>query len=206
MAAGDRFLPDADLAVTELALVEADPVRTYAAIANADVSGDRLLGAAGGLLDLERRLGGDTVRPRRLGELLGPDLGFVPLADEAPTLFAVGLVGRYSPFDRAVVRLQPEGFASFDEPGHLKAVLAFSLRAQDGGQTLLACDARVRATDDETRSTVTTTSFLVTPGARRLCRRLLELVKQRAEASGSEGAQRGDGDRDQHDPDPLPAS
>ena len=204
MAAGDRFLSDADRAVTELALVDADPTRTYAAILDADVSGDRLLGAAGGLLDLERRLGGDKVRPRKLGELLGPELGFVRLADEPPTLFAAGIVGRYSPFDRAVVRLEAEAFATFDEPGHLKAVIAFSLRAQDAGQTLLTCDARVRATDDDTRSAVTTMSFLVLPAARRLCRRLLELVKQQAE-SGAQHAEDGDGDRDQHEPGRLPA-
>jgi hypothetical protein len=204
VAAGDRFLPDADLAVTELALVGADPARTYSAIADVDVSGDRLLGAAGGLLDLERRLGGDKVAARKLGELLGPDLGFLSLADEAPSLRAFGLVGRYSPFDRAVVRIQPDDFASFDEPGHLKAVLAFSLRAQDDGSTLVTCDARVRATDDSTQSTLKATSFLVMPGARRLCRRLLELVKQQAE-SGPERAQQGDRDGDQHDADRLPA-
>jgi hypothetical protein len=204
VAAGDRFLPDADRAVTELTLVDASPARTYAAIAEADVSGDRLLGAAGGLLDLERRLGGDKVQPRKLGELLGPELGFVPLADEPPTLFAVGFVGRYSPFDRAVVRLQPGEFASYADTGHLKAVLAFSLRPQEGGQTLLTCDARVRATDDDTRSTLSTTAFLVMPAARRLCRRLLELVKQAAE-SGPQHAQDGDRDRDQHDPGRLPA-
>lgn len=204
MAAADRFLPDADLAVTELALVVADTAATYAAIGNADVSGDRLLGVMGGLTDLDRRLAGSRVRPKKLGELLGPELGFVTLADEPGKLFAVGLAGRYSPFDRAVVRLDPDGFASFDAAGHVKAVVGFSLHPQDDGQTLLTCDARVRATDDDTRSTLQTTSFLVMPAARRLARRLLELVKQQAE-SGAESAQGGDGDGDQRDADRLGA-
>jgi hypothetical protein len=203
---GERFLPGADLSVTELALVEAGPEQAYAAIGEADVSGDRLLGLLGGLTDLDRRFGGGEVRPRKLADLLGPELGFVELAAEPPGLRAVGLAARYSPFDRGVERLDPGGFEPFDAPGHVKAVVAFSLRPQDGGQTLVTCDVRVRATDDDTRSALRTTEFMVAPGLRLVCRRLLELVKQRAETgSGAKGAQGGDGDRDQHDAGRLPA-
>ena len=206
MDPGDRFLSGADLSVTELALVDAGQEEAYAAIGEADVSGDRVLGLLGGLTDLDRRFGGDEVQPRKLGELLGPELGFVELAAEPPGLRAVGLAARYSPFDRGVERLEPDAFASFNAPGHVKAVVGFSLRPQDGGQTLVTCDVRVRATDDDTRSTLRTTEFMVGPALRLLCRRLLELVKQHAEAaSGAEGAQGGDGDRDQHDADRLPA-
>src|SRR5204862_35878 len=81
-ASADRFLPDADLAAAELVLVAADPDVTYAAIDAADVSGDRLLGVLGGLTDLDKRLAGSAVRPKKLGELLGSELGFVPLANE----------------------------------------------------------------------------------------------------------------------------
>jgi hypothetical protein len=200
VAAGDRFLPDADLAVTELVLVAADPEATYAAIDAADVSGDRLLGVLGSLTDLDRRLAGSAVRPKTLGELLGPGLGFVPLSDEPGKLRAVGLAGRYSAFDRSLRRLDPASFVSFDEPGNVKVVVAFWLHQQNDGQTLLTCDARARATDDDTRSTLEATSFLVVPAARQLCRRLLELVKSRAE-----GAEDGDGDGDQRDADRLPA-
>jgi len=200
VAAGDRFLPDADLAVTELVLVAADPDATYAAIDAADVSGDRLLGVLGGLTDLDRRLAGSATAPKRLGELLGPGLGFVPLADEPGKLRAVGLAARYSPFDRGVARLEPGAFETFDEPGHVKAVLGFWLHRQQDGHTLLTCDVRVRGTDADTRSTLETTSFLVTPAARTLCRRLLELVR-----SCAEGGESGDGHGDQRDPDRLSA-
>jgi hypothetical protein len=206
VAAGDRFLPGADLSVAELVLVEAGPQEAYAAVGEAEVSGDRLLGLLGGLTDLDRRFAGDPVPPRKLGELLGPDLGFVQLADEPGSLWAVGLAARYSPFDRGVAQLDPGGFAAFDEPGYVKAVVELSLQPQTSGQTLVVCDMRIRATDDETRSTLQATQFMVAPALGLLCRRLLELVKQRAEAgSGAERAEGGDGDRDQHDADRLPA-
>ena len=73
---------DAHESISEHTLVSADATRTYAALTAADVSGDRLLGALGGLTDLADRLGGESVRPRTLGELLGPEFGLVTLADE----------------------------------------------------------------------------------------------------------------------------
>lgn len=194
----DRYLPDVDESVSEQTLVSASAQRTYAAIDDAEVSGDRLLGTLGGLADLAERLGGATVRPRRLGELLGPELGFVPLADEPGSLRVVGLVARYNAFDRGVVRVGPAQFATFDEPGHLKAVVAFSLEPQGGDRTVLGWDVRIRATDDDTRSTLRSTWFLARPALGHVARRLLELIRAAAE-SGPKGAEGGDGDRDHDD-------
>jgi hypothetical protein len=206
VAAADRFLPDADLTVTELALVEADAASTYAAIEAADVSGDRVLSLLGGLTDLDQRLAGSPMRPKRLGELLGPELGFVSLAAEPGLLRVVGLAARYSPFDRGVEHLEPEAFETFAEPGHVKAAIGFALHPQGEGQTLVTCDVRVRATDEDTRSTLHATEFVVGPTLRHLCRRLVELVRQQAESgSGPQHAQRGDGDRDQGDAGDLDA-
>jgi hypothetical protein len=181
------FLPDADEFVVEHTVVDAGPSHAYTAIGRADVSGNRLLGLLGGVADLVDRMAGAAVQPKTLDELLGPDFGFVPLADEPGTLRVAGVVVRYSLFDRGVERLAPEQFASFAEPGHLKAVIAFSLRPQDGGRTLLSCEARVRATDEDTRSTLHTSWFVVGAGFRMLARRLLELIKAEAERSSSSG-------------------
>lgn len=200
MGSAERSLPVADESVSEHTLVEADADRTSAAIASAEVSGDRLLGLLGGFIDLPDRVAGSAVRPRRLDELLGPELGFVLLADEPGVTRVVGLALRYSAFERGVERLAPEQFASFDEPGHLKIVVAFSLAPQDGGRTLLSCDVRVRATDDDTRSALHATWFVAGAALRLLARRLLELVKAEAEAgSGAEGAEDGHADRDHDD-------
>jgi len=192
---------DADESVSEHTLVSAGAGRTYAAIGEADVSGDRLLGALGGLTNLAERLGGEAVRPRTLGELLGPELGFVTLRDEPGSAREAGLVIRYSAFDRGVERLEPGAFEAFSEPGHLKVVAGFTLEPQGGDRTFLTCDVRVRATDDDTRSTLGSTWFFAGPALRMLVRRLLQLVRTAAEsgpepAEGSNGA--GDHDDAEH--------
>jgi hypothetical protein len=180
---------DADESISEHTLVSVGAERTYAALGDAEVSGDRVLGALGGLKDLADRLGGDAVRPRRLGELLGPELGFVTLRDEPGSAREVGLVLRYSAFERGVERVDAGAFEAFAEPGHVKLAIAFTLDGQ-GDRTFLTCDVRVAATDDDTRSTLRSTWFFAGPALRLLVRRLLELVRNAAE-SGPEAAESG---------------
>ena len=189
---------DADESISEHTLISADATCTYAALSTADVSGDRLLGALGGLTSLAERMAGDAVRPKTLRELLGPELGFVTLADEPGSARAVGLVGRYSAFDRGVERVEgPDAFEAFAEPGHVKIAIVLTLDAQGGDRTFLTCEVRIRATDEDTRSTLSSTRFFAGPAVRLLVRRVLELVRTTAE-SGSERAQGGDraGDHD----------
>ena len=195
---------DADETVSEHTLVSADATRTYAALTAADVSGDRLLGALGGLTSLAERLAGDAVRPRTLGELLSPELGFVTLADEPGKIRTAGIVIRYSAFDRGVERVDAGGFETYSEPGRVKVAIAFTLEGQGGDRTFLTCDLRVRATDDDTRSTLRSTWFFAGPAVRMLVRRLLELIRNAAE-SGPERAQGGDGAGDHDDAEHLHA-
>ncbi len=195
---------DADESVSEQTLVSAGAERTYSAIGEADVSGDRLLGALGGLTNLADRLSGEAVRARTLGELLGPDLGFVTLRDDPGSAREAGLVIRYSAFDRGVERIEPATFDAFSEPGHVKVVVGFTLEPQGGDRTFLTCDVRVRATDDDTRSTLSSTWFFAAPALRLLVRRLLQLVRATAE-SGAKPAEGGNGAGDHDDAEHLHA-
>ena len=70
--------------------------------------------------------------PKKLGELLGPELGFVSLAAEPGLLVSSASRRRYSPFDRGVEHLEPDAFETFDEPGHVKA--GDRLRAPSAGR------------------------------------------------------------------------
>jgi hypothetical protein len=195
---------DADETVSEHTLVSAGAGRTYAALSAADVSGDRLLGALGGLANLAERLAGETVRPRTLGDLLGPEHGFVRLREEQGSARAVGVVVRYTLADRGVVRVESTAFEGFSEPGHVKVTIGFTLEPQGGDRTFLTCDVRVAATDDDTRSTLRSTWFFAGPALRMLVRRLLELVRATAE-SGAEPAEGGDGAGDHDDAEHLRA-
>jgi hypothetical protein len=194
----DRLLPAADETVSELTLVSAGAEQTFAAVGEADISDDTALGALAVLADFSGE------HPRTVGELLGPALGFTSLVDEPGRARAVGLVARYHAFERGVEQVEPERFATYDEPGRVKAVIAFTLTPQGGDRTVLGCEIRVAATDRDTRSTLQSTWFVAGPALRLLARRLLELIRRRAE-SGAEDAERRHGDGDQRDADRLGA-
>jgi len=174
----DRFLPEADETVTEHVVVAADAARTYESIGRADVSGDRVLGLGG----LPSRIAGLEPTSRTLDDLLAAGVGPVELEAEPGVRRVIGVAGRYSAFDRGVERLEPGRFAAFADPGCLKAVVIFSLEPQPDGRTLLGCEIRIRATDEDTRSTLRTMWFAVGSGLRLLARRALERIKATAEA------------------------
>jgi hypothetical protein len=202
----DRFLAEPDDSVAEHVLVAASPDETAAALRRAHVSGDRVLGTLGALTDLDERIAGSAVRPKTLGELLGPAVGFTVLADGPDGALVSGLALRYSAFERHVERLEADAFEGFDEPGYVKVLVAFSPTSQAGGATLLTGEVRVSATDDDTRSTLRTTWFAVGPGLRLLARRLLDLAKAEAEGSGPQPGERGDAAGDHRDAGDLDAS
>jgi hypothetical protein len=191
----DGFLPQADETASADVLVAAAPARAYAAIGATDVTTIRLWGVLGGLDDARRRFGADPSAPRTLDRLLAA--GAVELAAEPGARRVIGIAGRYH-FDRQVVKLRPDEFAAFHEPGSLKAVVEFTL-APEGYGTRLRCDLRVRATDDDTRSTLGATWIVAGPALRLLLPRFLDAVRDQAEGSGPQAAEQRDADGDHAD-------
>ncbi len=109
----------------------------------------------------------------------------------------IGIAGRYH-FDRQVAKVSADEFAAFDEPGSLKAVAEVTL-APEGYGTRLRCDLGVRATDDDTRSTLSTAWLVAGPALRFVLPRFLDAVRAQAESSRTQGAEQGDADGDHGD-------
>jgi hypothetical protein len=193
----DAFLPQADETASADVLVSADPARTYAAIGSTDVTKVRLWGVLGGLDDARKRFGADPAGPRTLDALLAAGVGPVELAAEPGVRRVIGIAGRYH-FDRQVVKLGAAEFAAFDEPGSVKAVVELTL-APEGYGTRVRCGLRVRATDDDTRSTLSAAWIVAGPALRFVLPRFLDAVRAQAEGSGSQGAEQGDADGDHGD-------
>jgi hypothetical protein len=197
VAATDVFLPQSDETAFADVLVSADSARTYAAIGSTDVTKLKLWGVLGGLEGARERFAAGPAEPRTLDRLLGAGVGPVELFADPYFRRVIGIAGRYH-FDRQVVKLSPEEFAAFDEPGSVKAVAEFTL-TPEGDATRLWCDLRVRATDEDTRSTLRTTWIFAGPALRFVLPRFLDAVRAQAEGSGSQGAEQGDADGDHGD-------
>jgi hypothetical protein len=203
VAANGRFLAQADETLAEQIVVAAGAGRTYDAIGSADISSDRLVALLSGLDDTRLRLAGKQSGPRTLDRLLAADLGPVELVAEPGVRRVIGVAGRYNALERGVAQVRPDTFDAYDEPGSLKAIVEFTLTPEYGGWTQLACEVRVRATDEDMRSVLGNTWFVVRIGLAMAVRRLLEAIRVEAERSGAEPREHGDADRDHGDADNL---
>jgi hypothetical protein len=78
----------------------------------------------------------------------------------------------------------PEGFARFAEPGWAKAAMSFQLTPVPGGQTVLAAETRVQATDATARRAFGRYWLLIRAGGAGLIRlELLRAIARRAESA-----------------------
>jgi hypothetical protein len=203
VAAAEPFLPGADETLSEHVVVTADPARTYEAIGGTDISSDRVVAMLSGLDDARLRLAGRPRASRTLDRLLAMDAGPVELSREPGVRRAVGVIGRYHLFERSLVHVSAAAFEAFDEPGYLKGAAVFTLTPQADGRTLLGCELRVLATDEDMRSTLASTWFVVGAGLRFAVRRLLDAIRAEAERralrSGAERAENRDAEGDHDD-------
>ncbi|MBH5338395.1 hypothetical protein IHE55_27855 [Streptomyces pactum] len=73
-------------------------------------------------------------------------VGAFPLLDEPEGDLIVGFVGRPWKLRQEWLTLTPEQYREFDEPGHIKGLMAFSATGREGG-TALHTETRVYGTD-----------------------------------------------------------
>ncbi|MFI6641845.1 hypothetical protein [Streptomyces sp. NPDC050504] len=82
----------------------------------------------------------------RVIEGLYEGVGAFELQDDQDGDFVVGFVGRPWKLRQQWLRLTPDEYRAFDEPGHIKGLMAFSVTSH-GGRTLLHTETRVYGTD-----------------------------------------------------------
>jgi len=141
----DQLLPAHDFRTRFTRRIAAEPAQVWAAlflVTYDELPVTRLL--------LTARSGG------RAG-LTGPVLQTMPLTVLGRREDREAVIGRVAKFWLArpvpgpASTTLPEGFAAFTEPGWAKAAMSFQLSPVHGGQTLLAAETRVRATDAAAR-------------------------------------------------------
>ncbi len=185
----DRFLPEFDRSAVEQVAVDADPATTFAAIGTADLGSDLALDVVGSLRSLPERIAHWRLgieepprEPRTFDRLFGDDADWIRLADDPGRERLVGLVARVSFDERRLEHVRAEEFAGFAAAGFVKIAVSLTTRASGDRGTLLACEVRARATDDDTRSTLGRAWPLAGGALHLLLGRALGAIRAEAEA------------------------
>jgi hypothetical protein len=175
----DRFLPGYRVRESHAIEVGASAEHVYQAMMQTDFSRSRLiriLFAARGLPWRE---------PLSVRDL--PKLGFVLLGEEPGVEIVYGLVGRFWRPRGGIRSVLPAEFASFSESGYAKAAWNFRVDEESGSATTLSTETRVVTTDDSSRRAFMAYWRLIRPFSGLVRRRLLGLIRGRAEGQDSGG-------------------
>ena len=180
----DRHLPTYDATLIHHVVVEADPETTYEAILHADLT------QTGPIVAALNRL---RVLPAQVAALLGrvdppsiPEvLTFDDLTDDGEWMLLDAspgselVVGAIGTFWRPVIEwksVDPDAFASFDEPGYAKLAIGFTVRRHGDNRTLVRYEVRTKGTDPASRRKFLRYWQVIRPFAGYLMSRALERI------------------------------
>lgn len=181
----DAFMPDYSFHERHEIIIQAEPERVRAAL-------DRVSFADIGVMETLGRIRsiamGSFRAPRGKSAALpttpivdmvkSPHSGFFPLAD-TPLEFVFGLAGQ--PWNNAGVRLSPEQFKDWRQPGSVKVAANFLIESAGAGRSRVITETRVAASDEFARNKMAKYWALIYPGSGLVRRSLLEAVRDRAE-------------------------
>jgi len=148
----DQFMPRFDAVERHARTVAAPPAVVYAALWRADLGASPVVR----LLMALRALPGTRTSHRRSGAARltlerAIAARFIVLGQRPPHEIALGAIGRFWTAASKPVRVAPDAFGRFQEPGYAKAVWDFTLAPHGNGATLLTTETRVWCADAASR-------------------------------------------------------
>lgn len=166
----DRVIPAFEFVERHATAIPAEPATVYRALHQVDFAGSPTIRILFGMRGLAPRFRQSSGRMRaRLEDFLAA--GFLLLDEQPGQEVVLGVLwGRRSP------GVDGRGFASFEEPGHVKAVLNFAVRPHDSG-TLVTTETRVHATDEAARRRFARYWLVVGPFSALIRRRMLAVLR-----------------------------
>lgn len=169
----NQVMPEYDERSAHEIEVRATADETFGALQNVDLGDDPVVRTLFRLRGLSPR--GATLDRFR-------DAGFTDLSGSSGTELALGIIGRFWTPTGGLRDVAPEDFRSFDEPGYAKAVWSFVV-VPEGRSCRIETETRVSCTDDRARRRFRAYWLVVGPFSGSIRRRMLQLVRTRAEAA-----------------------
>lgn len=185
----ERFLPEADIVVHDQVVVMATPEVTYAALKGANFAN-----VGGPLLRVLRALRVHALQRARRRAGLSPlsspiritfenleEYGQRVLAEREGVEIVTGAIMRAGDMSSLFAHRTPAEFKELECAGYIKFAGSFSVARYGENRTLLAYEARARASDTPTRKRLVLMSTLMAPLTRLAIHRTLAYVKRLAE-------------------------
>jgi hypothetical protein len=178
----DRHMPRYDVRSAHAIEVSAAPGVTYRATRALDMGRSLPVTALFAIRTLPHLLTGKARPSRSITLETLFEAGFTILEEDPPREIVMGAVGKFWRPDSGLVRVAPEEFAGFDEPGYAKGALSFAVEDHSIGSRL-ATETRVASTDASARRKFALYWRVIGPFSGLIRRLMLENAKRAAEGS-----------------------
>lgn len=178
----DRWLEVYDVRSAHEVEVDAPATVTYQAVRDLDLGRSVPVAALFAIRGLPHFVTGKARPTRALTLDTFLEVGFTIFEERAPEELVMGVVGKFWRPDSGLVRVTPEEFVAFDEPGNAKAVLSFTVEDRGSG-SLLATETRVACTDAAALRKFSFYWRVIGPFSGLIRRLMLDQVKRTAERS-----------------------
>jgi hypothetical protein len=140
------YLPTHHVRSAHQIQVHAPAAVTYQALRGLDIGRSIPISVLLAIRALPRLMTGKARPSRSITVETFLQAGLTFLEERPPREFVLGAVGRFWRPDSGLVRVAPEEFRLFDEPGYAKGALTFIVE-ENGSGSLLATETRVACTD-----------------------------------------------------------
>ena len=175
LALADDFLPVYDVVMRHAVTVPAPASAVWQALHRADFASAWYVRALLILRGLRRP---GHARRVTLNRLLEGE--FVKLGERPGHELALGLVGRFWTVSGGRVRVTPEDFTTFAQPGYAKAVWTFAVEALGASATRLTTETRVQCADAASRRRFRLYWLVIRPFSGLIRRAMLAAVAREA--------------------------
>ncbi len=180
-----EFLPAFHYSERHETMVHALPHVVYNCARSANFSGSFVIRTLLRLRELPGRLAGPDADRKGLGFTFDDFVaaGFVRLAEDPPSEFVLGAVGRFWKARPEFLDLSPEEFKPFDRPGCVK--VAFNIRIEETkpGLCRVSTESRILCLDDGSRRRFRYYWALIRPFSGLIRRVMLRTIRRASEES-----------------------
>jgi hypothetical protein len=179
----DGWMPTFDVVERHSTLVRAPVERVQALARELNFGRSPLIRSLFLLRSLPGLFTGGSLKQPALGATLAGLLrsGFVLLAERENEERVFGLVGRFWTARGGVVRVSPDEFRAWTQPGFARAAWNFALAPEGDGRTRLSTETRVLCTDEESRRSFLRYWRLIGPFSALTRMEMLRTIRKAAE-------------------------
>jgi len=169
----DQFLPEFEFADTSRIEIKASSAAAFRAVKNFDL-------AKSTTVRWLLKMRGAKIEKLTLADLERANFGI--LGEKLNEELALGFIGEFKTLTSGLLKIMPENFKNFNQPGFVKAVWNFAIAESKNARATITSEIRIHGTNAESAAKVQKSWGIVKPPTAMIRSEILQMIKAEAES------------------------